>query len=216
MSISKSQADALSKGFFDNIGSKEDLKPESSLSALYQLAGGLVDQAQRNLNKVDRVASGSLSDSIKVLNPETVGNSVRIDIIANFYYKFIDEGVRGLGGGNGNGRYSFKNRFVGKKMLFAIRKWLIREGLKSRTHTGGKPISKRESKREKRKGSDTSNSTAYAIATAVKYKGLKKTQFFTSAVNYTQAQAKTELAKALKIDIINVIPKKLNGNNTPA
>lgn len=215
MSISKAQAKALADGFLDTIGAS-DLRPAESLSALFLLAGGLADQAQQNLNKVDRVASGSLSDSIKVLNPETVGNSVRIDIVANYYYKFIDEGVRGLGGGNGNGRYSFRTRFVGKKMMTAIRKWVIREGLKSRTHTGGKPIVKREAKRQKRKSSDTSSSTAYSIATAVKYKGLKKTLFFTDAVKYTQAQAKTQLAKALKIDIINTIPKQLNGNNTPA
>lgn len=209
--ISQAQAKALAEGFLDTVGSR-DLNPVESMSALILLAGSLVDQAQQNLNKVDRVASGSLSESMKVLNPESVGNNVRIDVIANFYYKFIDKGVKGVEGGS-TGTYSFKNLHVSKRMMEAIRKWLLREGLKARTHTGGKPIVKREAKRKKI--TSTSTQAAYAIARGIKKTGLKRTNFFTDAVRTTRQQAKTQLAKGLKLDIINALPKKINGTNNP-
>jgi hypothetical protein len=204
-SISKAQADALAKGFFDSIGSSEDLKPTETLSALYLLAGGLVDDAQKNLNKADQVASGKLSESLKVLNPESVGRNVRIDISALYYFKFLNEGVKGTKGGSG--KYAFKNNKVGGKMLTSIRKWLIREGLKSRTRTGGPAITKRESRRKSI--TETSNSVAYGIAVGVKMKGIKRSNFFTDAVRTTQAKAKDQLAKGLKLDIINSLPSKL-------
>src|SRR5207237_1175969 len=131
-SISNAQANALADGFFDSIGSsKDELTPKGSLSALYQLAGGLVSDAQRNLISSDRIASGKLSDSFKVLNPEQLGKNIVVDIEALYHYKFIIGGVRGTRGGSGE--FSFKNNSVGRKMQEAIRKWLIKEGLKART-----------------------------------------------------------------------------------
>lgn len=204
-SISKSQAKALADGFLDTIGSKDGLVPAESLSAIVQIAGTLVDEAQRNLNIRDKVASGALSESMKLRNPEAVGKSVRIDVEALYYYKFLNEGVKGTKGGSG--KYAFKNNSVGKKMMTSIRKWVIREGLKAKTRTGGAAITKREGKR--RSITETSNSVAYGISMAVKLKGIKRTNFFTDAVKTTQGQAKDQLAKALKIDIINSIPPKI-------
>jgi hypothetical protein len=204
-SISKSQADALADGFFDTIGSsKDELQPKGTLSVLYQLAGGLVNEAQNNLNSSDRVASGALSASMKVLNPEQLGKVIRVDIEALYYYKFIDAGVKGTSGGVG--QYSFKNNFVGRKMQEAIRKWLVKEGLKDRTGRH-KPISKRETRR--RSITETSRRVAFAIAKAVKKKGLKRTNFFSKALKSTKDKSKQELSKGFKIDIINSLPKKL-------
>ncbi len=206
-SISKAQADALAAGFFDKIGdTKDGLQPEETLSALYQLAGGLVSEAQDNLNQADRVASGALSDSIKVLNPEYVNRSVRIDIEALFYYKFVDKGVKGTK--KGSGQYSFKNAFVGKSMVNAIRKWVIREGLKARTNVGGPSITKREAKRKTI--TDSSYTTAFVIAKSIKQKGLKRTNFFAKAITSTRDKTDEALGKAFKVDIINSLPKKLS------
>lgn len=205
-SISKAQADALAKGFFDNIGgSKDGLQPKETLSKLYQLAGVLVDRAQANLARTDRVASGALSNSLKVLNPEHVGKLVRIDISALYYYKFIDQGVKGLSGGTG--KYSFKYPGVSKKMRDSIRKWVIREGLKAKTNVGGPSITNREAKRKSI--TETSNQVAYAIAAAVKQRGIKRNLFFSDAVADTRRGIDHFLGGALKIDIINSIPKKL-------
>lgn len=206
-SISSAQASALADGFFDSLGSsKDELKPKESLSALYQLAGGLVSDAQRNLISSDRIASGKLADSFKVLNPEQLGKNIVIDIEALYYYQFIDGGVKGTRGGSG--KFSFKNNFVGRKMQEAIRKWLIKEGLKARTTKKYKAISIREAKRKSI--TETSRSVAFAISKYIKQKGLKRTNFFAKALTSTKDKAAKELSKGFKIDIINSLPKKLD------
>lgn len=203
-SISQAQAEALSQGFFNNIGSDEDFEPVETQSTLIQLAGDLVGTAQENLNAADANATGALSESLKILNPEITGDKVRVDIEALDYYRFKDQGVKGTRGGTG--KYSFKNERVGRRMLNAIRKWVIRENLKMRATRKYSAISRRESRRKRI--TDTSYNTAYAISIAVKRKGLPRTMFFTNAVIKTQGRLK-ELGGALKIDIINIIPKKL-------
>jgi hypothetical protein len=205
-SITQAQAEALAEGFFDDIGSeKEGLRPRKTLAKLYQLAGGLVDEAQKNLNASDRIASGALSDSIKVLDPRVVnGVNIVIDIQALFYYKFIDAGVRGTKSGSSSKGYSYKNKMP---PVSVIKKWLIKEGIKGKRDKKYRGISRRDDFRKSI--SDTSRSTAYAIAMSIKQKGLKRTNFFVKAVSKTKAVAKEELSKSFKIDIINSIPKKI-------
>lgn len=206
-SISRAQAEALADGFFDTLGSAKDgIAAEKTLGSIIMLAGDLVTQAQENLNKADRVATGALSNSLKVLNPEMAAGVIRVDVEALDYYKFIDAGVKGTKGGQSAKGYSYKDKMP---PVNVIRKWVIREKLKYRTPTGGKPISKRE---KKRSGiTDTSQRTAFIIARAIFTKGLKRTNFFTKAVNSTKAKARDSLSKAFKIDIINAIPKTLKG-----
>lgn len=208
-SITQAQADALAAGFFDNLGSKEELIPFHSLSALYQVAGILLETAQSNLNRVDRNSSGALSQSLKILSPELVGKSIRMDIEAAFYYKFVNLGVKGTK--QGNGRYAFRNNYVSVKMMLAIRKWIIKEGLKAITNKKYSGITNREIKRKSIK--DTSTRTAFAIARSIKMHGLRPTNFFTDAVITAQGAAKQLLGAGLKLDVINTLPKKLNGTN---
>jgi hypothetical protein len=116
-SITQAQAKLLADGFLDNIGDDE-LKPTESLSALIMLAGGLVDEAQRNLVKVDRVSSGDLSDSLRVLDPVQLGKTIRLDVSALRYYAYINDGVKGTRGGAG--KYSFKKETVGGEFLKSL------------------------------------------------------------------------------------------------
>lgn len=204
-SISQAQAEALAEGFFDDIG--EAFQPVKATSKLILAAGKIVEEAQNNLNKSDRVASGALSESLTIIDPVKEGNKIRIDISALPYWKFINDGVKGVKSGQPSSKYSFKNMFVGKKMVKAIRKWLIREGLKTKAKGQGKPVSKREKKRKSI--TDTSNSIAYAIAKSVKANGLKKTNFLTKAVREGNKYAKDQIGKGFKADIIDSIPKKI-------
>lgn len=206
--ISSAQRSALSDNFFDNLGSgKDEFQPKNSLSALYQLAGGLVNDAQRNLNSADRVASGALSESMKILDPRITrgGKNISIDIELLYYYKFIDGGVKGTKGGAG--KYAFKNDGVGKKMRNEIRKWIIREGLKHKSDKYS-PITKREGKRKSI--TETSNQVAYVIARSIKQKGLKRTNFLAKAVKTARNNSRELLSKGFKVDIINALPKQLN------
>jgi hypothetical protein len=205
-SISEAQAEALADGFLDGFG--EAFKPKKALSKIILVAGKFVEEAQNNLNKSDRNASGALSESITIVDPVKDGNNIRVDISMLYYWKFINDGVTGVISQQPSSPYKFKNLFVSKKMLKAIRKWVIKEGLKFKAKGQGKPISKREKFRKSI--TDTSTSTAYAISRAVKAKGLKKTNFVKKALAETNKYAKQEIGKGFKADIIDAIPKKIN------
>src|SRR5574341_1284636 len=197
--ISEAQANALASGFLDTIGSKdEEFKPKKSLSKLIEIGAFILEDANDNLNTSDRVSSGALASSMKIKDPVSFGNQIIMDIEMLEYWKFINDGVKGVKSGRPNSKYSFKNLFVGKRMLNNIHRWLKKEGVKAKTKTGGKAISKRERKR--RKITDVSRSTAFAIAKSVKAKGLKKTNFFTKAVAAGKKKAQQELGKSLALD----------------
>lgn len=212
-SIAQAQADALAKGFFDKLGSsKDDFIPRSSLSSVIKLAGRLLEEADKNLNAADRVASGAVLESMKILDPTNKGGIIVIDIEILYYYMFLDQGVKGTR--SGSGKFSFKNEFVPPKMFKALKSWVKKEGLKARTDVGGKPISKRERKRvanRSGKGSERSiDSKVYAIGVSVKRKGLKKTLFWTNAIKVVERIAAEELGKAFVIDILDAIPARIN------
>lgn len=204
-SIAKAQAKLLSSGFLDKIGSKEGLRAKNSLSAIFKVAGILIETAQDNLNKADKVASGALSESIIIIDPKIVNKTVEIPIQLLYYYKFIDQGVKGTK--KGSGKYSFKHDFPNKEMVKSIQKWLKKEGLKAKTDVGGKSITKREARRKKI--TDTTKNAAYGISVAVKQKGIRKTLFWTNAVKKAEREADRLLGDALKLDILEAIPTQI-------
>lgn len=204
-SITEAQANALAEGFFDGLG--EDFKPTKSLSKLFLVCGKIVEEAQNNLNSADRVSTGALSESLKIIDPVIEGKNVRIDISMLYYWKFINDGVKGVKSGRPSSKYSFKNLYPSKKMVKAIRRWVIKEGIKAKAKGQGKPVTKREGKR--RNITDTTTSTAYSIARSVKAKGLKKTNFFTNALKEGNKYAKEQIGKGFKVDIIDAIPKTI-------
>lgn len=212
-SISKSQAEALAEGFFDGLGgSKDGIKPKKSLAALYQLAGGLVVDAQKNLDSSNRTATGALHSSIKVLDPRVVnGVKVVVDIELLDYYRFVDAGVKGTQSGSSSKGYAYTTKMP---PVNVIRKWLIKEGIKGRQDKKYKNLkldSKAASRRDtfRKSITETSRSVAFAIARSIQKKGLKRTNFFSKAIRTTEAKADKELSKGFKIDIINSLPSKL-------
>jgi len=178
-------------------------------TALYNIAVEFITAATDNLNKADRLSTGGLLESIKQSEIVVMGKKMKINISVLVYYKFIDKGVKGWQSGSpGDSPYAFKAPAgkSGKKsseMVTAIRKWLIREGLKSKS-TSKNPknaISSRESKRQKI--TDTSTSTAIMIAGMVRRHGLKKTNFWTDAEATASKFAQKEFETALTISVIN-------------
>lgn len=231
-SISQAQAEALEAQFFgpeiseeavtdhfirtrfaeDHDDHSNYLVPRKSFGALIQLAGFLVGTAQQNLVDVNRVDTGKLSESLKIINPQVINGTVmQVDIEANFYYQFVDLGVRGTRGGNGY--FQFRNEHVSKKMLAAIHEWVKREGIKGTSDRMYRGISKREDRRKKladsiEAGAKT-KSIAYAIAKAVKIKGLKRTNFFSNALNETGKAVDEYIGKAFSVDIMRSLPNKI-------
>ena len=183
---------------------------DALVSALYNVAVKFINTAADNLNAADRVSSGSLLESIKPTDVIIMGKVFTINIDVNSYYKFIDKGVKGWQSGSpSDSPYAFKAPIKGgsgkqsSEMVTAIRKWLIKEGLKSRA-TSKNPkhaISLRESRRQKI--TDTATSSAIVVAGIIRKHGLKKTNFWSDAEKAASDYASKQFGEALEVEIIN-------------
>lgn len=191
-----------------NIGSYQVVKLKAIADALYYLAAKYVEFATNNLEKADRVASGALSSSIVALPMEVMGTVYSVSIKLDDYYKFVDKGVKGWADEKGgNSPYQFKN--YGKsgrknsKMVTAIRKWLVTEGLQGAAVNPHKSIYAREKKQASI--TDTSTKLAIIISRSIKKKGLRPSHFWSDAEKSVMQLAEAEFAAAIKVDIINSI-----------
>lgn len=204
MSITKQQARALADGFIDSIGSGNagTLQPRETFTEIILIAGELVEDAQKNLDKTDSVASGRLSRSIQANDPKLRGSVFEVGIEMNFYGLFINKGVKGTKSGSSKAGYSFKNDFVSKKMVEAIQKWIKRSSLQQRT---AKPIYSLEKKRKAISALNKGRSVAYAVSRRIKQHGIKTTGFFDKAAKDARTKIGQRLGAALKIDVITSI-----------
>ena len=130
-------------------------------------------------------ASMNLSQSLVTFDVKVQGDAIRIGIgfannpkqQASDYYKYVDEGVKGIGGGKKSalttGRYSFKNAFVPKKMVSSIQMWIAQKGIRVRNSKQEKGVNviKR------------SEQLAYVIAKSIKRTGIGKTMFWSDTFN---------------------------------
>lgn len=202
MSISKAQAAALAEGFLDNIGTgKEGFAPRQSLTEIFLLAGELIEDAQDNLNKSNRNASGKLSASLIADDPTQTANTVAIDVLMNFYGQFVNKGVKGTRSGSSTAGYSFRNEGVSKGMLKEIQEWIEKGKLSTRSVTKYKGAGRHEKKQK----SIAQIDAAYAVARSVKQHGMKASGFLDKAVLTTKNKVSDRLSAALRIDVIDGI-----------
>ena len=117
-----------------------------------------IDVAQAELESSNRNASGSLSASIRPKDLVTNGEEVLVEVIAEDYWDFINQGVNGTVNKFGS-PYSFKNLVVGMKMHQAFKEFIQLRG-----------ITPREPEMDY-------DQLAYILAKATKKKGIKKTPF---------------------------------------
>ena len=97
-------------------------------NVITELSDEIVKNYKKIIDKTTKSDSGTLKQSIIAI-PSKNG----FEIEADFYYKFIDDGVSGVGqlpaGVNPirsivtNSPYSFKNKFVPTRMASSIREW---------------------------------------------------------------------------------------------
>lgn len=212
ISMAKRQAALEKSGFLDLTGDSkinyQAVSFDAVSQALEQAAIDYVKLARDKLNEVDRVASGALSDSIIPTSVEVFGKIYRVNINIASYYKFVDQGVKGWADEKGgNSPYQFKKYSKGGgngkgSMVTAIRKWLIKEGLKGKGKENAHP---KASKRDRFRASitDTSTRTAIIISRAIRKKGLKPSHFWTYTEKEMRIRIREKFAKALKVDVIN-------------
>lgn len=196
MSMSKAQAAAIADGFLDTQGSdRNEFEPRETFTELILLAGGLVEQMQKNLISSNSNASGKLSESIIANEPEKAGSALKIDITMSFYGRFVNKGVKGTKGGSG--LYAFKYDRPSSKMVNSIRQW-IRIGKASTAN-----VKQTYKKLERKNASISQLDNAYATARSILQKGIKATGFIDKAIITTQQKVSDTLGAALKVDIIN-------------
>ena len=200
MSISKAQAAALAEGFLDDLGSERgEFQPLELYTELFLIVGELIEAAQNNLNKANRIASGALSESLIADEPKKNGNVISVDILMNYYGAFVNKGVKGTRTGHSTAGYSFRNEVVSRSMLEAIANWIERSRIKTRTVKKYKGYGKHEVKQKKIAQYDS----AYAVARSIKIHGLKPTGFMDNAIAKTSSTIEKSLGAALVVDVLD-------------
>lgn len=194
---SKSTLDYLGTIGSDDRG--DSLQLSNSAQALVALAGVIISEAGNNLDKGGNTATGKTESSMRATNIVANGTNIELDIQIASTYKFLNDGVKGWK--SGKGKYQFKKKFPGKKMIGAIKSWVkVRK-----IATKYKAISANERKNQNIKKLSKSQEVervATAMAVKIKRDGIAPTKFFTKAVATARKEQKKLFADALKLDII--------------
>ena len=205
-SISQAQLHFLEGNDIDLMGESQQsfqpIKLNDLADTLTYLAALYTQKLAESLNKADATSSGFLADSIIPLDVKILGSVYTVEIQAATYAKFIDEGVDGWAKARGS-KYKFKTKGVDPngEMVKSVKAWLLREGSFSQN------VRTQLSKRESRQQSITDSATRKSISVAymIKRQGIKPTRFWGNATKGMKQIVEQELAKALKVDIINSI-----------
>lgn len=142
------------------------------LKAINKFGKEVVKQSRTKLTKKNKNASKQLYNSISYKSKKTV-KGYEISFLMEDYGKFVDRGVKGVGGTKADGtkwklkrvtnnNYKYKNK---RPPVKAFNNWIVRKGLAPRE----------KGKFTSRKG------LQYAIANSVYHTGLETTDFFTKS-----------------------------------
>jgi len=238
MSEGKAQAQALRDGFLASIGEKFDLIDPTEYPVAEQMLFFYGKQfnevVRKNLDKSGSVASGKIGELV-IPKVRKFGNDYEmllgydVENPASVYYKFVNKGVRGVGGLNARPKrvasdspYAYKTPFPNQKMANSILQWYKLGKAKTTVDTQKFGLTKEQKKSKKlSKIVDKATSLknlAYATASAIKRDGLKTTSYFDNAVktvfnkDFFAAMA-TAFGGDVQLQIRQIGNKIENGNN---
>lgn len=238
MTEGQRQAQLLKEGFLEQIGEQFDLIDPTEFPVAEQMLiyyGKLFnDEIQKNLNKSGSIATGKIGDLV-VPKVTKFGNDYEMwlgydkDNPASVYYKYVNKGVRGVGGVNAKPKrvksdtpFEYKTPYPNKKMATSILQWYRLGKAKTTSETQTKKLSKTQRKNKKLKQvvnkADSLKSLAYATAAAIKRDGLRTTSYFDNAVktvfnkDFFAAMA-TAFGGDVQLQIRQIGNKIENGNN---
>ena len=143
----------------DNL--RENLRAKAGTKVEQTILDWLIerrDVAREKLGSEGREGSGALATSIGWKPLDVSSDKVLVEVIAEDYWDFINQGVNGVFNSFGS-PYSFKNLGVGEKMKQSFREFIQVNG-----------ITPREPEMEY-------DQLAYILARATKKKGIKATPF---------------------------------------
>lgn len=207
--ISSAQGRAINDGFLDLIGDDRGLYEPVTLDAiatsLAYVGAVYAEKLKKEMVVKDVDSSGQGSDSIKSRDVKIMGQVYSVEIEANDYLKFVNDGVDGWANPRG-GKYQFKTKGVDPngEMVRSIKAWLIREKKISRVRL--RPVSNRESKRARI--TDANTKAAISAAYMIKRQGIKPTKFWEAATAQMDKIIQDEFSAALQVDIIENITRK--------
>ena len=151
------------------------------------------------MDRSDAVSSGRGADSLRATELSVTPGKIEISVEGLSYLEFIDKGVNGWKVDK-NGKYQFKTKGIDPQgaMVKSVMDWLKRE--KSFSARGYKPISNKESNRAKI--TDPNLKRAISTAYMIKRNGIRPIGFIKDATEEITRTFATELASALKYDIV--------------
>ena len=161
--------------------------------ALNKFGKSVVKQSRTQLSKKKKNASKSLYDSI-AYSLKVSKNSFELSFEMEDYGKFIDKGVKGVGGTRADGtkwevkkvannKYKYKDK---RPPASAFNQWVVRRGIAPRNKSGQFTT---------RKG------LMFAIANSVYHTGLETTDFFTRPFEVAFDKLPDELIESFALDV---------------
>lgn len=166
---------------------------DATHNALDLFGEAVVGKSRLNLKRKDKLASKGLFDSISY-KIKTSPNSFEIDFYMEDYWKFVDYGVKGVGGTKADGTPWKKKTVTNNKFkykdkrppIIAFNGWTIRKGIAPRD-SKGRFIKRR--------------SLLFAIANSVYHTGLETTSFFTKPFEKEFRELPDEVVEAYALDV---------------
>jgi hypothetical protein len=222
-SLKQVQDELLTSGYLDTLA--DDLVDPASAPTntaisdlIIKLAGEFIIAVQENLDRLGKVSTGGLTDGVSAGDLVQSGSTYTLEIgydkndPSAKYWDFVNKGVRGIRSGQpASSPYQFRKLSAPPVMVEAIKGWLRVNGIAARNEDQREDLSRLQQKRRNIAAEqDPQGDFAYAIALAIKRRGLPYTGYFDQAVNAyfgkTFAQA---VAKAASFDI-RVAVRKFN------
>lgn len=164
-----------------------------------------IEEAKNNLKSQNKVYKGATSDIVTdyVTTPTSITMYIGYDKSnpASQYYAYVDEGVDGVYQKQGS-RFKFKNLKVSAKMLASIKEWVDYHRITFRKDDQKKNLSGLQRKRKSISEAGQNKGVAWIIARSIKGRGLKKTNYFTDAIQALEmSNFKKDVAEAFGIQI---------------
>ena len=225
MAKSSKQVEAETLAFLDSFSSTKDLelaKLGGVDKYMLESAKVFLDRAKDNIRKNALTASGNLESQLMFETEVgettyTLSIGYPADSEAAKYYDFVNKGVRGYTSGTPNSIYSFKSPFPNRKMAASIFSWANKLRLRDKYEPNvltTKLGKKRKSITKMISEADNKKRFAYALASGIKKKGIKKTRFFDDAKDFAFGQDFVNgLAKIYGKEVSLVIKSTTDGNN---
>jgi len=222
-SLKQVQDELLTSGYLDTLAD-DPVDPGSAPTntavsdLIIKLAGEFVIAVQENLDRLGKVSTGGLTDGVSAGDLLQSGSTYTLEIgydkndPSAKYWDFVNKGVRGIRSGQpASSPYQFRKLSAPPVMVEAIKGWLRVNGIAARNEDQRDDLSRLQQKRRNiATEQDPQGDFAYAIALAIKRRGLPYTGYFDQAVNAyfgkTFAQA---VAKAASFDV-RVAVRKFN------